>query len=133
LFGALFEDQWALQFGAQYAASDRVRLRAGYAWNENPLRDLVSDSAGGIVPPGGPAHIQYIQSLFAAIPQHRITGGLNVRDVLPGVDMSIFAGGVFEDSQTFGRATATVKSYWIGTGLTWRFGRGACCHRTDWQ
>ena len=125
-FGALFDDQWALQLGAQYAVNDRVRLRLGYAWNENPMRNAVGDNAGGIFPPGGAAHIQYLEALNAAIPQHRITGGVGVRDVLPGVDLDLLAGGMFEESQTFGITTADVESYWIGTGITWRFGRGAC-------
>ncbi len=68
LFGAVYEDQWALQFGAQYAVNDRMRVRLGYAWNENPMRNEVGRSAGGIRPPGGADHIQYIQALFAAIP-----------------------------------------------------------------
>ena len=72
------------------------------------------------------AQVQYIEALFAAIPQDRITGGVSVRDVLPGVDLDLFAGGMFEESQTFGVTTATVESYWVGTGVTWRFGRGGC-------
>jgi len=125
-FGEIFEDQWALQFGAQYTVNDRIKLRCGYAWNENPMRGVVGNSAGGITPPSGPVHIQYIESLFAAIPQHRITGGVSIQDVLPGVDMSFFAGGMFEESQRFGLSTATVESYWIGTGLTWHFGCNSC-------
>ena len=126
LFGELFRDQWALQFGAQFAPSDRIRLRLGYAWNMNPMRDSIGDRLGGVLPPGGAAHVQYMEALFAAIPQDRITGGVSVRDVLPGVDLDLFAGGMFEESQTFGITTASVESYWIGTGITWRFGRGAC-------
>jgi long-chain fatty acid transport protein len=126
LYGAYFKDQWALQFGAQYAASNRLRLRLGYAWNENPMRDAIGNSAGGIVPPGAAAHVQYTEALFAAIPQHRITGGVGISNILPGVDLDIFAGGMFEASQTFGITTASVESYWVGTGITWRFGRGSC-------
>jgi long-chain fatty acid transport protein len=124
MFGQLFNDQWALQLGAQYALTDRVRLRLGYAWNENPMRDSVGNSLGGV--PTVAAQVQYIEALFAAIPQDRITGGVSVRDVLPGVDLDLFAGGMFEESQTFGITTATVASYWVGTGITWRFGRGGC-------
>ena len=51
---------------------------------------------------------------------------MSVRDVLPGVDLDLFAGGTFQASQTFGRTTATVQSYWLGTGITWRFGGGGC-------
>ena len=126
MFGELFNDQWAVQLGAQYAVTPRVRLRLGYAWNENPMRDSVGDRLSGILPPGGVQQVQYIEALFAAIPQDRITGGVSVRDVLPGVDWDLFAGGMFEQSQTFGITTATVESYWVGTGITWRFGRGSC-------
>lgn len=126
LFEAIYEDQWALQLGAQYAVTDRVRLRLGYAWAENPMRDLVPDRAGGVLPPGGGAHVQYIQALFAAISQHRICGGVGVSDVLPGVDFDLFAGGMFEDSQTFGVTTASLESYWVGAGLTWHFGCDTC-------
>ena len=126
LFGSLFNDQWSLQLGAQYAVNDRVRLRLGYAWNENPMRDSVGDRINAILPPGAAAHVQYVEALFAAIPQDRITGGVSVRDVLPGVDFDLFAGGMFEESQTFGITTADVASYWVGAGFTWHYGRGAC-------
>jgi long-chain fatty acid transport protein len=126
MFGAIFDDQWALQFGAQLAATERVRLRLGYAWNENPMRDELGSRIGGVLPPGGAEHVQYIEALFAAIPQHRITAGVGIGDVLPGVDLDLLAGGMFEASQTFGFTTASVESYWVGAGLTWRFGRGAC-------
>jgi long-chain fatty acid transport protein len=126
LFGDIFQDQWSLQFGTQYSVNDRIRLRVGYAWNENPMRDTVGDRIGGILPPGGAAHVQYLEALFAAIPQDRITGGVSVRDVLPGVDLDLLAGGMFAASQTFGITSANVESYWVGAGVTWRYGRGAC-------
>ncbi len=90
------------------------------------MRDVVGNNAGGVFPPTGSQHIQYVQALFAAIPQHRVTAGVSIQDVLPGVEMSLFAGGMFEESQSFGRSTATVKSYWVGTGLTWHFGCDSC-------
>jgi len=126
MFGQLFNDQWAVQLGAQYALNPRVRLRLGYAWNENPMRDSLGDRLGGVLPPEGVDQVRYIEALFAAIPQDRITAGVSMRDVLPGVDWDLFAGGMFEQSQTFGVTTATVESYWLGTGITWRFGRGSC-------
>lgn len=127
MFGDLFHDQWALQFGMQYSVNERVRVRLGYAWNQNPMRNSVGDRLGGVLPPDGVAQVQYIEALFAAIFQDRITGGVSVRDVMPGVDLDLFAGGTFERSETFGITTASVASYWIGTGITWRFGRGSCC------
>jgi long-chain fatty acid transport protein len=51
--------------------------------------------------------------------------GIGAVDVLPGIDMDLMAGGMFRDSEQLGPSTTTsLASYWIGLGLTWRF--GAC-------
>jgi long-chain fatty acid transport protein len=127
LFGELYHDQWALQLGSQYSIG-RVDLRMGYAWADNPIRENPGQSAGGITPPNGRPVIEYVQSTLAVVNQHRISAGFGVRNVLPGIDFDMFAGGMFEASQTFagGSVTASVESYWVGTGLTWHFGRGSC-------
>jgi long-chain fatty acid transport protein len=126
-FRALYDDQWVVQVGSQYTANARVRFRLGYAYAENAMRDLAGASVGGIVPPS----VEYVQAQLAAINQHRISGGIGVRDVLPGVDLDLFAGGMLEASDTLGTTTATLSSYWVGAGLTWRFGRGACNEASD--
>ena len=57
--------------------------------------------------------------------QHRISAGVGLTDVLPGLDFDAFAGGMFEASQSFGPLTnISIESYWLGIGFTWRFGRG---------
>ncbi|WP_146397259.1 hypothetical protein [Planctomycetes bacterium CA13] len=129
LFTALYDDQWSLHVGAQYSPTTRCRWRIGYAFAENPLRSIVPAGAGGVLPPGGVDHITYIQSLFANIPEHRITGGFGISDICPGVDLDLYAGGMFEDSVDLGSTTTTTASlegYWVGFGLTWRFCRGMC-------
>ena len=133
LFGELYHDQWVLQLGTQYTIG-RLRLRLGYAWAENPLRDNPGQSAGGITPPGGRPVIEYIQSTLAVINEHRISAGVGVCDILPGVDLDVLAGGMFEASQDFanGAVTASPESYWVGAGVTWHFGRGAAEHGS-WQ
>ena len=129
MFGELYHDQWVLQLGTQYTVG-RVRLRMGYAWAENPIRDNPGQSAGGILPPGGRPVIEYIQSTLAVINQHRISAGFGVCDILPGVDLDVLAGGMFDASQDFvnGAVTASPESYWVGAGVTWHFGRGAAEH-----
>jgi long-chain fatty acid transport protein len=104
-----------------------VRFRAGYTYAENITRDIPGTDVGGIIPPNALAGVQYIQAQFPAINQHRISGGIGVRDVLPGVDIDLMAGGMFYASEAYGLTSASVASYWVGTGLTWRFGRGSCC------
>jgi long-chain fatty acid transport protein len=69
--------------------------------------------------------MRYIQGQFAAISQHRATFGVGQRDVLPGLDFDLFAGGMFKNTQQFASTIASIEGYWLGMGVTWRFGRGA--------
>ena len=123
----IYEDQWVFQFGTQYTVNKRIRLRLGYAYNENPMRqNPVVTSIGGINLPDGIPGLRYVQGQFAAVSQHRLTGGVGIRDALPGIDFDLFAGGMFEGTDQFADTIVSVESYWLGAGLTWRFGRGAC-------
>lgn len=129
LFSAIYDDQWVVQFGAQYSVR-RLRLRAGYAWAENPLDDTPDVNLGGVIPVGGLPSVRYSQALLAVTSQHRISGGIGVVDVLPNVDLDLMAGGMFRDQQQLGPFTSTsIESYWIGLGLTWRCCGG--CRRAD--
>jgi long-chain fatty acid transport protein len=127
LYRAIYDNQWVFQIGTQYTL-DRYRLRAGYAYAENPLDPDPESNIGGITPVGGIPAVRYTQGLMAITSRHRISGGIGVTDVLPGVDMDLMAGGMFRDTEEIGALTTTsIASYWVGTALTWRFGRGACC------
>lgn len=128
LFGPLYEDQWVFQLGTQYRLNDRIRLRAGYVYADNVTEANPGPSVGGVTPPGLQNAIQYIQAQFPAINRHRISAGVGLKDLLPGLDADLFAGGMFNTTQDFGSLTTSkLQSYWIGMGLTWRFGRGHCC------
>ena len=129
LFDVLYTNQWVLQLGAQLQMSERFFLRAGYVYAENPLNMDIGSQAGGIIPPvAAQAALQYVQSTVAVANQHRMTIGASVVDVLPGVDLDLFAGYMFRDHEQLGDFTATdVKSYWVGGGLSWQFGR-RCQH-----
>jgi long-chain fatty acid transport protein len=127
LFGAVYDNQWVAQFGTQYTMGN-YKLRGGYAWAENPLDPTPGPNLGGVVQPGGLRAVRYSQGLLAITSQHRISAGIGMTDVLPGIDMDVMAGGMFRDQQQLGDATQTsIMSYWIGLGFTWRFGRGSCC------
>ncbi len=90
---------------------------------ENPLDDAPSLNVGG-VPLGNLPAVRYTEGLFAITSQHRISFGVGVVDVLPGIDLDMMAGGMFKDTEQIGAFTTTsIESYWIGFGLTWRFGR----------
>jgi long-chain fatty acid transport protein len=127
LFEAVYNNQWVIQLGSQYSLG-RYRLRAGYAWAQNPLDPTPGVNLGGVVQPGGLPAVRYTQGLLAIANQHRISGGIGIVDVLPGINLDLFAGGMFRDTQQLGNFTTTsAASYWVGFGLTWQFGRGSCC------
>lgn len=129
LFGVLYENQWVFQLGAQYTHNQNTQLRLGYVYAENPIRSNPGGSAGGISPPGAQNAIYYLQSTLAVVNLHRFTFGLGRKNILPGLDMDMFAGFAPRAEENFGSFTSSnIESYWIGTGLTWRFGRGSC-HR----
>jgi long-chain fatty acid transport protein len=127
LFDAVYDNQWVIQIGTQYSVGN-YRLRAGYAWAENPIDPTPGSSIGGVTQPGGLPAVRYTQGLLAITSQHRISGGIGMVDVLPGVNIDMMAGGMFRDTEQLGSFTTTsILSYWVGFGITWQFGRGACC------
>ena len=127
LYRAVYDNQWVVQLGAQYSVG-RYRLRGGYVWAENPIDQTPGSNIGGVIQPGGFPAVRYTQALLAITSQHRISAGAGMIDVLPGLDMDLMAGGMFRDTEQLGDFTTTsIESYWIGFGLTWRFGRGSGC------
>lgn len=124
LFGAIWDDQFAVQTGMQYTNCNGCKFRLGYAYAENASRNIVAPTIGGITPQ---ATVDYIAALFPNINEHRISGGIGM-EILPGVDVDLFAGGMFGETQAFGDTTVSVEGYWVGFGTSWRFGRGGCQH-----
>lgn len=122
LFGLIYRNQWVFQFGTQYSMG-KFRLRSGYAYAENPIDQFPVGDLGGFFPPGGPPALRYTQGLLAVTSPHRISAGIGVVDALPGIDLDVMAGGMFQDTEQLGPSTTSaIASYWAGMGLTWRFG-----------
>jgi long-chain fatty acid transport protein len=127
LYRSVYDNQLVVQVGGQYSVG-QYRLRGGYVWAENPIDQTPDVNIGGIVQPGAFPAVRYTQGLLAITSQHRISGGVGIVDVLPGLDMDLMAGGMFRDTEQLGPFTTTsITSYWIGFGLTWRFGSGSMC------
>ena len=126
LFNAVYKNQLVIQLGAQYDTG-RFKLRGGYVWAEEAMVDVVGDVIAGITPPGAANAIQFAQGLTSNINQHRLTGGVGVPNVLPGIDLDMFCGTMLDASADYGLTSANVSSYYLGGGLTWRFGRGSGC------
>jgi long-chain fatty acid transport protein len=124
-FGTIYDNQLAVQLGSQYSIG-KYRLRSGYVWAENPMDQAPGPNIGGVIQTDLRA-VRYTQGLLAVTSQHRISGGVGIQDFLPGIDLDVMAGGMFRDSEQLGGFTSTsIASYWLGGGMTWRFGRGSC-------
>jgi long-chain fatty acid transport protein len=124
LFKSIYRPQWVMQLGAQYRATERFKMRAGYALAENPIDGSVGSSIGPVAVPGGIKSVKYLQSQFAIVNQHRFAAGFGYADLIPGLDVDAFAGGMFPATEFLGDATRVdISSYWIGLGLTWHFDR----------
>lgn len=123
MFESVYRDQWAFQFGSQYSYN-RLRLRAGYVYAMNPIKPVTVTTAGGVTLPGATAGVEYLQSQFALINQNRISAGIGIVDLRPGLDLDLFAGGMPTESGSTGQFTSVrVASYWVGLGMTYRFGK----------
>ena len=122
LFGAIWDDQFTFQTGAQFTTDRGCKFRFGYAYAENASANVVAPTIGGVTPQAG---VDYLQALFPNINEHRISGGLGF-ELLPGLEMDLFAGGMFDATQNFQNSSVSAESYWIGFGSTWKFGRGGC-------
>jgi len=121
LLKSMYKNQWAFGVGSQYQMN-RILLRAGYAYNTNPMRDDVGIDVSGFNIGG--AAVNYFQATQApSISQHRITAGTGVRDIIPNVDFDFFVGGQLRAAQDFGTHTSgSYLAWYTGFGLTWHFG-----------
>ena len=124
LYSAIYDNQWAVQLRVQYTVGC-YKWRAGYVWAQDPLSSTPTVNVGGINVGDLPS-VRYTQALLAITSEHRLTFGFGVTDALPGMDLDVMAGGMFRDTASEGEFTSsTIESYWVGLGLTWRFG---CCN-----
>ena len=124
-YSDIFVNQWVYAFGAQLSRG-RMKYRAGYSYNTNPVNHNVGSNFSGL--PVIQDRIYLLQaSETAVINEHRLTGGIGRQDFLfTGLDLDLFAGGLFEAEDDFGPHTsASVAAYYVGMGLTWHYGASA--------
>jgi long-chain fatty acid transport protein len=120
LYDSVYNNQFVVQLGAQYTMG-RAKLRLGYAWAEDPINQSPAVTIGGVTQPGGIPATRYTQGLLAITSQNRISAGIGITDVMPGMDLDLMAGGMLRDSEQLGPfTTTTIESYWVGMGTTWR-------------
>ena len=129
-FNGPYLPQWVMQLGTQYRATDRVKLRAGYALASNPLDSNYGESLRPLPIPGGVAAAKYFQAQYAVVNPHRLTAGFGYDDVIPGLDFDAYAGGMFPATAFLGDSTRVdIASWWIGIGFSWHFDRQAARSR----
>ncbi len=118
----LYEDQWVFSLGTQLTRG-RWKYRLGYAFSDSPIDREPGATING-VPLGVPV-VEYYQATQAGvISQHRLTGGIGIDDVIPHVSVDLFAGAMLPESAEFGtHTTAALKVWFIGGGVTWKFGQ----------
>ena len=126
MYSDTFVNQWAFSTGAQLTRN-KTKYRLGYSYNTNPVNHSVGDRLSGL-PVAQSAIEFFLAANSAVINQNRLSGGFGCEDFLfNGVDLDFFAGGLFNASDNFGTHTqAAVAVYYLGMGLTWRYG---CSHR----
>ncbi len=128
LYQDVFVNQWALAVGAQLTRGQN-KFRLGYSYNSNPLDHNVGTSLDGF--PIAQDQLRLFQAAsLATITQHRISGGIGRSNFLvPNLDLDLFAGGLFPATDQFGNNGVSVAAYYIGLGLTWKY--GPCCTKSE--
>ena len=124
LYEDIFINQWAFAVGAQLTRG-KLKYRLGYSYNTNPVNHNVGSRLDGF--PVAQSDVQLFQATSTAmIYQHRITGGIGYEGFLvPNLDLDVFAGGLLNAHDAFGDSQVSVAVYYLGLGLTWRYGDGA--------
>jgi len=125
-YSDIFVNQWAFALGTQLTRG-KMKYRLGYSYNTNPVNHSVGSTFNGL--PVLQDRIFLLQaSETAAISQHRLTAGFGREDFLfEGVDLDFFVGGLLKADDQFGPHTeASVAAYYLGMGLTWRYGAPKC-------
>jgi len=121
LWDDVFVNQWAFAVGAQLTRG-KMKYRLGYSYNTDPINHSVGGNLDGF--PVGQSAVQLFQAAStAAISQHRITAGFGREGFLvPNLDLDFFAGGLLNAHEVFGDSQTSLAIYYVGMGLTWRFG-----------
>jgi long-chain fatty acid transport protein len=123
LWGDVMNNQWAFAFGSQLTRG-KNKYRLGYSWNTNPMNHSVTNGLDGLPVAKEAVNLMQATSL-CLINQNRITAGIGREDFLvQGLDLDLFAGGLLSATDQFGNFQASVAMYYVGLGLTWRY--GAC-------
>ena len=109
----------------RHAIHSRLEQITGSAILTTPIRSTTTLGQISTASLIGQANVQLFQAgSTPLVNQHRLTFGFGKTGFLiPNLDLDTFAGVMFKGVDSFGAdTTASLALYYIGTGLTWRFG-----------
>jgi len=125
----IWKDTYTLQLGGQYAVNNKIKLRAGYSYTtdllkENNLGNSIGGvstlEAGGGAVPINPTVIEFVQSFANPFWNNNVTVGLGY-DFTDALGVDVHAGYAWGRDRTIGANKVETKLFNIGAGLTWSF------------
>ena len=126
----IWKDTYTLQLGGQYKLNNKFKLRAGYSYTSDLLKEnglgsslgeVNSLNVGGSAAPISPGLIQFIQSTLAdPFWNHSVTVGLGY-DFNENTTLDVHGGYGFGPDQTIGANQIEVGIFSVGAGVTWTF------------
>lgn len=125
----IWKDTYTLQLGGQYSATNKLKLRAGYSYTSDLLKEnglgnsiggVSSLEAGGAAVPINATVIEFVQALADPFWNHQVTLGLGY-DITDTLGVDVHAGYAWGRDQTIGANQIEVGVYSLGAGLTWNY------------
>ena len=125
----LWKDTYTLQLGGQYSVNSKFKLRAGYSYTTDLLKEnglgnsiggVSSLEAGGGTVPIDATVIQFVQALADPFWNHSATLGLGY-ELTDSMGLDVHAGYSWGRDQTIGANNIEVGVISLGAGLTWNF------------
>ena len=122
MYGAIYNNQWVVQLGAQYSTGDTACGPDTSGRKIRSIRRLARTSAA--FNPGDLPAVRYTQGLLAITNQHRISAASAGSMSSPASTWTFWPAACSAPASTWANSPPPIASYWVGFGLTWRFGCG---------
>lgn len=125
----IWKDTYTLQLGGQYSVTNKLKLRAGYSYTTDLLKEnglgnsiggVTSLEAGGATVPISPTVIEFVQALADPFWNNQVTLGLGY-DLTDTLGVDLHAGYAWGRDRSIGANDVEVGVYSLGAGLTWNF------------
>jgi len=130
LYEDIWKDTYTFQLGGQYNLTNKLKLRAGYSYTTDLLKEnglgssvgkLNSLAAGGATVPLNPALVQLVQATLAdPLWNHNATAGLGY-DLTDTITADLNIGYGWGSDTQIGANRVETAVFTGGAGLTWKF------------